>query len=212
MKSTNLCSILCGILSLFFSTSQSTAADISLASSKSPSPAISVRYSNVAIVGNTLTARVQIYNISGTWVWIAQNISSPIGPATPLNPNIFLLGPSGVKVFDNVSFQVGSYLQFDTTTPIGVPFNVSDPKCRALFGVLTIDLMMRGLLTTPLPPDAFDGGSLDPAVDALFDELLSASRYFGALYVDLKKGDYVQAASDLGQILAEVDEFKDILT
>lgn len=78
--------------------------------------------------------------------------------------------------------------------------------------MLTIDLMMRGLLTTPLPPDAFDGGSLDPAVDALFDELLSASRYFGALYVDLKKGDYVQAASDLGQILAEVDEFKDILT
>ena len=182
------------------------AQNFSLASSTSYQTAINVTYSNPTVVGNTLQVTVQIQNTSGTWVYIQQNTASTTPSPVALPYTVYLLGPGGTKTFNNVTFTATSYLEFDVTTPTGLSFQSLNPQCAALFGATTVDFLTRGLLTIPLPPNAFDEspvnsltGDIDPLLDNVFSTLGNG---IGSLVVDLKNFNLPGVATDIGSLAA----------
>jgi sugar lactone lactonase YvrE len=196
-----------GILCLVFICGQSLAVNLSLTSSASYQTAINVTYSNPTVVGNTLQVTVQIQNTSGTWVYIQQNTTSTTPSPVALPYTVYLLGPGGTKTFNNVAFTATSYLEFDVTTPTGLNFQSLNPQCGALFGALTVDLMTRGLLTIPLPANAFDEspvnaltGDIDPLLDNVFSTLGNG---IGSLVVDLKAFNWPKVATDAASLAAD---------
>ena len=189
------------ILFIAFLGNCALASDLSLASSASYQTAIQVTYSNPSMVGNTLVATVQITNTSGTWVYLEQDsTSSPNIPVT-LPYTVYLIGPGGTKVLNNISFTANSFLKFNVTTPVGLDYASLDPKCRALFGALTVDFLMRGLLTTALPADAFD--NMAGLVDPLLDQIVSSLGSLGTLAEDLNARDAGHVSIDLAQLAVE---------
>jgi uncharacterized repeat protein (TIGR02543 family) len=180
---------------------------ISLNPSNSYQTAMALSYSNPTIVGNTLQVTVQIQNTSGTWIYIQQNTASTTQSPVALPYTVYLLGPGGSKTFNNVSFTTTSYLEFDVTTPTGLNFQSLNPQCGALFGALTVDLMTRGLLTIPLPANAFDEspvntltGDIDPLLDNVFSTLGNG---IGSLVVDLKAFNWPKVATDAASLAAD---------
>jgi uncharacterized repeat protein (TIGR02543 family) len=205
-RSISAAQIVFGLLILLFASSNSLAQNLTLNPSTSYQTAINVTYSNPIVVGNTLQVTVQIQNTSGTWVYIQQNITST--PKSPVNLpyTVYLLGPGGTKTFNNVSFTVNSYLEFDVTTPTGLNFQSLNPQCSALFGATTVDFLTRGLLTIALPPNAFDEspvnsltGDIDPLLDNVFSTLGNG---IGSLVVDLKNFNLPGVATDVGSLAA----------
>jgi hypothetical protein len=197
---------LLGMLFVVFICGQSLAVNLSLTSSASYQTAINVTYSNPTVVGNTLQVTVQIQNTSGTWVYIQQNITPTPKSPVALPYTVYLLGPGGTKTFNNVSFTATSYLEFDVTTPTGLNFQSLNPQCAALFGATTVDFLTRGLLTIPLPPNAFDEspvnsltGDIDPLLDNVFSTLGNG---IGSLVVDLKNFNLPGVATDIGSLAA----------
>jgi uncharacterized repeat protein (TIGR02543 family) len=197
---------LLGILCLVFIFRQSPAQNLSLMSSASYQTAINVTYSNPTVVGNTLQVTIQITNTSGTWVYIQQNTAFTTPSPVALPYTVYLLGPGGTKTFNNVTFTATSYLEFDVTTPTGLNFQSLNPQCAALFGATTVDFLTRGLLTIPLPPNAFDEspvnsltGDIDPLLDNVFSTLGNG---IGSLVVDLKNFNLPGAATDIGSLAA----------
>ncbi len=167
---------------------------------------MNVTYSNPTVVGNTLQVTVQIQNTSGTWIYIQQNTTSTPNIPVTLPYTVYLLGPGGTKTFNNVSFTVNSYLEFDVTTPTGLNFQSLNPQCSALFGATTVDFLTRGLLTIALPPNAFDEspvnsltGDIDPLLDNVFSTLGNG---IGSLVVDLKNFNLPGVATDVGSLAA----------
>jgi len=150
---------------------------------------------------------VQITNTSGTWVYLEEDLTSfPTGiPYTD-----YLLGPNGTLTFQNVSFGTGSFLEFNVTTPIGLDYTDLDPKCRALFGALTVDYLMRGLLTTPLPSDAFD--NMTGAIDPVLDNVVSSLGSVGELATAVKNRDYLEISSALADLMKNSNTAKDALS
>ncbi len=157
--------------------------------------------------GNNLVATIQIQNVSGTWVYTEQDTTSSPNLVTVPNNGVYLLGPGGTKVLDNVSFAPSSYLRLNATTPVGLDFTSFNPEASALFGALTIDYLMRGLLTTPLAPDAFD--DMSGLVDPLLDEVVSSLGDVGQLAVDLKSGNDWAVSQDLATIAVESTGVRD---
>src|SRR5665213_788833 len=192
------------LLLIIFASNRSLAQTLSLTSSNSYQPAINLTYSNQSQTGNQLTADIQITNTSGTWVYLEEDLtSSPLGiPYTD-----YLLGPNGTETFHNVTFLSGNYLQFNVTTPIGLDYTDLDPKCRALFGALTVDYLMRGLLTTPLPANAFD--NMTGAIDPLLDNVVSSLGTVGDLATAVKDRNYGEMSSALAQLALNSDQTKD---
>ncbi len=195
-----------GMLFVVFICGQSLAVNLSLTSSASYQTAIKVTNSNPTVVGNTLQVTIQIQNTSGTWVYIQQNAASSTPSPVALPYTVYLLGPGGTKTFNNVTFTATSYLEFDVTTPTGLNFQSLNPQCAALFGATTVDFLTRGLLTIPLPPNAFDElpvnsltGDIDPFLDNVFSTLGNG---IGSLVVDLKNFNLPGAATDIGSLAA----------
>jgi hypothetical protein len=86
-------------------------------------------------------------------------------------------------------------------------FQSLNPQCAALFGATTVDLMTRGLLTIPLPPNAFDEspvnsltGDIDPLLDNVFSTLGNG---IGSLVVDLKAFNWPNVATDVASLAAD---------
>ena len=82
-----------------------------------------------------------------------------------------------------------------------------NPQCASLFGALTVDLMTRGLLTIPLPSNAFDEspvnsltGDIDPLLDDVFSTLGNG---IGSLVVDLKAFNWPNVATDVASLAAD---------
>jgi hypothetical protein len=205
-QNTFVTQIIFGVLFLFFASGKSLAQNLSLTSSASYQTAMNVTYSNPIVVGNTLQVTVQIQNTSGTWIYIQQNTTSTPNIPVTLPYTVYLLGPGGSKTFNNVSFTVNSYLEFDVTTPTGLNFQSLNPQCSALFGATTVDFLTRGLLTIALPPNAFDEspvnsltGDIDPLLDNVFSTLGNG---IGSLVVDLKNFNLPGVATDVGSLAA----------
>jgi hypothetical protein len=198
---------LLGMLFIVFISSPSLAQNLSLTSSNSYQTAINLTYSNQSQVGNRLVADVEITNTSGTWIYIEEDLtSSPTGiPYTD-----YLLGPNGTLTFQNVSFGTGNFLEFNVTTAIGLDFTDIDPKCQALFGALTVDYLMRGLLTTQLPANAFD--NMSSAVDPLLTSIVSSLGNVGALAAACKDRSYSEIALALANMAANSNKAKDAFT
>ena len=170
------------------------AADLSIAYSQSSDPVqgIIVSYFNRNPNGNSLIGTLQLENISDTWVYIEQDVTSNPNPA--LLPNtIYLLGPGAIKQFPNFTFSQGSYLKLTATTPLGLDFASSSEKRTALEGALSVDLMTRGLLSFALPADIFDG-AVGAIIDPLLEQVFST---VGGGYVDLELALVHQNFSDV---------------
>jgi hypothetical protein len=195
-------------LFLFISTpGRSSAQTLSLISSNSYQTAINLTNLNASVAGGRLVVNVQITNTSGTWVYLEEDLTSP---PTGVNYTDYLLGPNGTLIFNNVSFGSGNFLQFNVTTPIGLNYTDLDPKCRALFGALTVDYMMRGFFTTPLPSDAFDNmtGAIDPVLDGVVSSLGSVGELAGGI----KDRNYLEISSALASLVQNSDAAKATLT
>jgi hypothetical protein len=96
------------------------AADLSIAYSQSPGDqALNVAFSNRQTMGSSLVGTLQIQNLSGTWVYIEQDVSSS---SVTMPYTICLSGPGAIKTFQNFSFPQGSYLKLTATTPVGLDF------------------------------------------------------------------------------------------
>lgn len=158
-------------------------------------------------MGNTLQVTVQIQNTSGTWVYLEEDLTSP---PTGIPYTDYLLGPGGTITFATVTFAKGNYLEFNVTTPIGLDYNALDPKCRALFGALTIDYMMRGFFTTSLPADAFDNmtGAIDPVLDGIVSSLGSVGELAGGI----KDRNYLEISSALADLMKNSSAAQSALT
>ena len=191
---------------------RSPAQNISLTASTSYQTAIALSYSSPVITGNNLSVTVQITNTSGTWVYLQQDQTYSTNSPVVLPYTVYLLGPGASKTITNVNFVKNTYLQFNVTTPIGLDFTTlaTDPKPRALFGALIVDCMTRGLLTFPLPANAFDEpfngatGVVDPVLDSIVSTLQQDGSSLGSAAVDLKNRDWVKLSVDFGQIGSQI--------
>ena len=188
------------------------AQSISLTASTGYQTAIALSYSSPVITGNNLSVTVQITNTSGTWVYLQQDQTYSTNSPVVLPYTVYLLGPGASKTITNVNFVKNTYLQFNVTTPIGLDFTTlaTDPKPRALFGALIVDCMTRGLLTFPLPANAFDEpfngatGVVDPVLDSIVSTLQQDGSSLGSAAVDLKNRDWVKLSVDFGQIGSQI--------
>jgi hypothetical protein len=188
------------------------AQSISLTASTGYQTAIALSYSSPVITGNNLSVTVQITNTSGTWVYLQQDQTYSTNSPVVLPYTVYLLGPGASKAITNVNFVKNTYLQFNVTTPIGLDFTTlaTDPKPRALFGALIVDCMTRGLLTFPLPANAFDEpfnsatGVVDPVLDSIVSTLQQDGSSLGSAAVDLKNRDWVKLSVDFGQIGSQI--------
>ena len=188
------------------------AQSISLTASTGYQTAIALSYSSPVITGNNLSVTVQITNTSGTWVYLQQDQTYSANSPVVLPYTVYLLGPGASKAITNVNFQKNTYLQFNVTTPIGLDFTTlaTDPKPRALFGAMIVDCMTRGLLTFPLPANAFDEpfngatGVVDPVLDNIVSTLQQDGSSLGSAAVDLKNRDWVKLSWDFGQIGSQI--------
>ncbi len=172
-----------------------------------------VTYSDQVADGNSLTVTVNIQNYSGTWLFVKQDFPDVL-TEVKLTSTAFILGPWWTKSIPNVTFYPNSHLDLKAATAIGVPFDLADPECRAIFGALTVDLMTRGLLSTPLPPSAFDDpfAFAEGIIPPVLEELIRVVRgTLGDLQVDLKSGDLPGIAADLAKLLKDTPEAKDAL-
>ena len=88
------------------SLASTAAADLSIAYSQSPGDqALNVAFFNRETVGSSLVGTLQIQNLSGTWVYIEQDVSSS---SVTMPYTIYLLGPGAIKTFQDFSFPQGS--------------------------------------------------------------------------------------------------------
>lgn len=214
MKTTCLKNSFFIIFSLFalILAANAPAQSISLVGSTGYQTAIALSYSSPVITGNNLSVTVQITNTSGTWVYLQQDQTYSTTSPVMLPYTVYLLGPGASKAITNVKFQKSTYLQFNVTTPIGLDFTTlaTDPKPRALFGAMIIDCMTRGLLTFPLPPNAFDEpfngatGVVDPLLDNIVSTLGQDGNSIGTAAGDLQKRDWVKLSADLCQIGSQI--------
>jgi len=160
-------------------------ADLSVAYSGSSDQAVIVSFFDRHTDGNNLVGTLQIQNISGTWVYIEQDLTSSPNPVA-LPYTIYLLGPDDIKTFPSLTFPQGSYLKLTVTTPIGLDFSQTSEKRTALQGALAVDLLTRGLLTFSLPPDAFDKPPVGEIVEPLLDTFVSTVSPIGELGVAIQ--------------------------
>jgi len=161
------------ILAFIFLSAHSALADLSVAYSGSSDQAVIVSFFNRQTVGNNLVGTLQIQNISGTWVYIEQDLTSSPNPVN-MPYTIYLLGPGDIKTFPNFTFPQGSYLMLTTTTPLGLDFTHPSEKITALEGAFAVDLSTRGLLTFSLPPNTFDQPPIGDVVFPLLDTFVSS--------------------------------------
>src|SRR5665213_2062240 len=155
-------------------------ADLTVAYTGSSDQAVIVSFFNRQTEGNNLVGTLQIQNISGTWVYIEQDLTSSPNPVN-MPYTIYLLGPGDIKTFPNFTFPQGSYLMLTVTTPLGLDFTQPSEKLTALEGALAVDRSTRGLLTFSLPPDAFDQPPVGEVVDPLLDTFVSTVSPIGEL-------------------------------
>ena len=179
------------------------AADLSIAYSQSPGDqALIVSFFNRQTVGSKLVGTLQIQNLSGTWVYIEQDLtSSPSPVAMPYT--IYLLGPDATKTFQNFSFPQGSYLKLTATTPVGLDFTHPNEKSTALQGAFAVDLITRGLLTFSLPGDAFDQPPVGEVVEPLLDTIVSTVSPIGEVVNAIKDRSVTEAAQAVLDIAAD---------
>ena len=188
------------------------AQSISLTASTGYQTAIALSYSSPVITGNNLSVTVQITNTSGTWVYLQQDQTYSTNSPVVLPYTVYLLGPGASKAITNVNFQKNTYLQFNVTTPIGLDFTTlaTDPKPRALFGAMIVDCMTRGLLTFPLPADAFDEpfngatGVVDPLLDNIMSTLVVDGSNLGSAASHIQQRDWADLPTDFGQIASHI--------
>jgi len=178
------------------------AADLSVAYSQSSDQAIIVSFFNRQMVGNNLQGTLQIENISGTWVYIEQDLTSSANPV--LMPyTIYLLGPGAIKQFPNFSFPSGSYLELHTTTPLGLDYASQSEKTIALEGAFTVDILTRGLLTFALPSNAFDQPPAGQVIEPMLDTIVENVSGVEALFIAVRDLDYGGIASAVVQMAGD---------
>ena len=177
-------------------------ADLSVAYSGSSDQAVIVSFFDRHTDGNNLVGTLQIQNISGTWVYIEQDLTySPNPVALPYT--IYLLGPDDIKTFPSLTFPQGSYLKLTVTTPIGLDFSQTSEKRTALQGALAVDLLTRGLLTFSLPPDAFDKPPVGEIVEPLLDTFVSTVSPIGELGVAIQDQSVSETFGAIADMVAD---------
>jgi len=178
-------------------------ADLSIAYSQSPGDqALNVAFFNRQTVGNALVGTLQIQNISGTWVYIEQDLTSSPNPVA-MPYAIYLLGPDATKTFQNFTFPQGSYLKLTATTPVGLDFTQPSEKLTALEGAFAVDLIARGLLTFSLPGDAFDQPPVGEVIEPLLDTIVSTVSPIGEVAIAIKDRSLTEAAQAVLDIAAD---------
>src|ERR1035437_2357512 len=160
--------LLLAILMALLLPTRSLWADLSVAYSGSSEQAVIVSFFDRQTVGSSLVGTLQIQNISGTWVYIEQDLTSSANPVA-MPYTIYLLGPDAIKTFPSFTFSQDSYLKLVVTTPVGLDCTQASEKRTALQGALAVDLLTRGLLTFSLPPDAFDQPPVGQVIEPLLD-------------------------------------------
>ena len=181
-------------------------AELSIAYSQSLGvQALNVAFFNRQTVGNALVGTLQIQNLSGTWVYIEQDLTSSPGPVA-MPYTIYLLGPDATKTFQNFSFPQGSYLKLTATTPVGLDFTHTSEKCTALEGAFAVDLITRGLLTFSLPGDAFDQPPVGEVVEPLLDTIVSTVSPIAEVVNAIKD----RSATEAAQAVLDMADNKDL--
>jgi hypothetical protein len=176
-------------------------AELSIAYSQSPGDqALIVSFFNRQTVASALVGTLQIQNLSGTWVYIEQEVSAS---SVTMPYTIYLLGPGAIKTFQNFSFPQGSYLKLTATTPVGLDFTHPSEKTTALQGAFAVDLMTRGLLTFSLPGDAFDQPPVGEVVEPLLDTIVSTVSPIGEVVNAIKDRSATEAAQAVLDIAAD---------
>lgn len=186
-------------------------ADLSVAYSGTSDQAVIVSFFDRQTVGSSLVGTLQIQNISGTWVYIEQDLTSSANPVA-MPYTIYLLGPDAIKTFPNFTFPQGSYLKLVVTTPVGLDFTQASEKRTALQGALAVDLLTRGLLTFSLPPDAFDQPPVGQVVEPLLDNLIATVSPIGELAVAIQDRSATEVSSALLDIAADSTHVVNALT
>ena len=203
--------LLLAILMVLLLPAGSLWADLSVAYSGSSEQAMIVSFFDRQTVGSSLVGTLQIQNISGTWIYIEQDLSSSPNPVA-MPYTIYLLGPDAIKTFPNFTFPQGSYLKLVVTTPVGLDFTQASEKRTALQGALAVDLLTRGLLTFSLPPDAFDQPPVGQVVEPLLDNLISTVSHIGELAVAIQDRSATEVSSALLDIAADSTHVVNALT
>jgi len=202
--------VLLGVLIVVLVADYNAQADLAVAYSGSADQAVIVSFFDRHTEGNNLVGTLQIQNISGTWVYIEQDLTSSPNPVG-MPYTIYLLGPDDIKTFPNFTFPQGDYLKLTVTTPIGLDFTQPSEKLTSLEGALAVDLSTRGLLTFSLPPDAFDEPPEGEVVDPLLDTFVSTVG-IGELGVAIKDKSVSEVFSALAGMAADNEDVKNALT
>src|ERR1039458_6428696 len=187
-------------------------AELSIAYSQSLGvQALNVAFFNRQTVGNALVGTLQIQNISGTWVYIEQDLTSSPNPVA-MPYKVYLLGPDDIKTFPNFTFPQGSYLKLTVTTPVGLDYTHPSEKLSALEGALAVDLSTRGLLTFSLPPDAFDQPPVGEVIEPLLDTFVSTVSPIGELGVAIQDHSVSETFGALADMAADSQDMLNALT
>ena len=200
-----------GILAVVLLPAHNARADLSVAYSGSSDQAVIVSFFDRQTEGNNLVGTLQIQNISGTWVYIEQDLTFSPNPVN-MPYTIYLLGPDDIKTFPNFTFPQGSYLKLTVTTPVGLDYTHPSEKLSALEGALAVDLSTRGLLTFSLPPDAFDKPPVGEVVEPLLDTFVSTVSPIGELGVAIKDQSVPEIFGALADMAADSQDMLNALT
>ena len=203
--------LLLAILMALLLPTRSLWADLSVAYSGSSEQAVIVSFFDRQTVGSSLVGTLQIQNISGTWVYIEQDLTSSANPVA-MPYTIYLLGPDAIKTFPSFTFSQDSYLKLVVTTPVGLDFTQASEKRTALQGALAVDLLTRGLLTFSLPPDAFDQPPVGQVIEPLLDNLIATVSPIGELAVAIQDRSATEVSSALLDIAADSTHVVNALT
>ena len=200
-----------GILAFMLLPDYNALADLTVAYSGSSDQAIIVSFFNRQTEGNNLVGTLQIQNISGTWVYIEQDLTSSPNPVN-MPYTIYLLGPGDIKTFPNFTFPQGSYFMLTTTTPLGLDFTHPTEKLTALEGAFAVDLSTRGLLTFSLPSDAFDQPPIGEVVSPLLDTFVSTVSPIGELGEAIQDKSITETSAALADMVADNEDMLNGLT